>query len=101
MPVFIPRRPRGVAVGGVEGSTTGEVVSYGNSAMNKLKPQDYRRAVPGIARIPTDERSPDRPSSSHDARTGEAGFGMPVVANRQVRWPDRKRGVATIKCAHE
>jgi hypothetical protein len=47
MPVFIPRRPRGVAVGGVEGSTTGEVVSYGNSAMNKLKPQDYRTGGPG------------------------------------------------------
>ena len=75
MPVFIPRRPRGVAVSSVEGSTTGEVVSYGNSAMNKLKPQDYRRAVPGIARTKLDRRSPDRPSSSHDARTGEAGFG--------------------------
>jgi hypothetical protein len=41
--------------------------------MNKLKPQDYRRAVPGIARITLDERSPHRPSSN-------------FVCSRRSRW---------------
>jgi hypothetical protein len=72
MPVFIPSRPRGVAVGGVEGSTTGEVVPYGNSAMNKLKPH---RSRPGAA-------GPNDPVNRLEAEVPAGGPGERTYTNR-------------------